>query len=247
MTSTSRLRHAADPSENIAMVRATGPSGLVQDIPPPDLEAFLGTLRGPALRPGTKVYEEARVVFNAMHDQHPGLIVRCSGTADVVAALEFAADRKLLLATRAGGHSVASNSSCQGGLVIDLSGMTGIHVDPVGRTVRVQGGATWGGVDRETQLHGLAVPGGAVSTTGVAGLTLGGGIGWLRRKHGLSCDSLLSVEIVTADGQVRTASAKEHPRAGPHGRSSRRGARPRRRVDNALPPVREGRAARPPA
>ena len=192
------------------MAQTSGPSGLVQDVNRQELEGFLSTLRGPALRPDTKAYEEARVVFNAMHDQRPGLIVKCSGTADVVAALKFAADKRLLVATRAGGHSVASNSSCQGGLVIDLSEMTGVYVDPVGRTVRVQAGATWGDVDRETQLHGLAVPGGAVSTTGVAGLTLGGGIGWLRRKHGLSCDSLLSVEIVTADGDVRTASAQEH-------------------------------------
>ena len=193
------------------MAQTPGPSGLVRDVKPQELEGFLSTLRGPALRPDTKAYEEARVVFNAMHDQRPGLIVKCSGTADVVAALRFVADKKLLVATRAGGHSVASNSSCQGGVVIDLSEMTGVHVDPVGRTVRVQAGATWGDVDRETQLHGLGVPGGAVSTTGVAGLTLGGGIGWLRRKYGLSCDSLLSVEIVTANGEVRTASPRQHP------------------------------------
>lgn len=192
------------------MAQASGPTGLIRDLGRQDLEAFLGTLRGPALGPEARGYEEARVVFNAMHDQRPGLIVRCSGTADVVAALKFAAEKGLLVATRAGGHSVASNSSCQGGLVIDLSEMTGVHVDPVGRTARVRGGTTWGEVDRETQLHGLAVPGGAVSTTGVAGLTLGGGIGWLRRKHGLSCDALLSLEIVTADGQVRTASTREH-------------------------------------
>jgi len=193
------------------MAHVSGPSGLVQDIGPQDLEGFLGTLRGPALRPDTKAYEEARVVFNRMHDCRPGLIVKCSGTADVVAAVKLAAEKKLLVATRAGGHSVGSDSSCQGGLVIDLSEMTGVYVDPAGRTARVQGGATWGDVDRETQLHGLAVPGGAVSTTGVSGLTLGGGIGWLRRKHGLSCDSLLSVEIVTADGQVRRANTQQHP------------------------------------
>lgn len=192
------------------MTRASGPIGLIRDQDPQDLEGFLSTLRGPALRPDTDAYERARVVFNRMHERRPGLIVKCSGTADVVAALKFAADKRLLVATRAGGHSVASDSSCQGGLVIDLSEMAGVYVDPVARTARVQGGATWGDVDRETQLHGLGVPGGAVSTTGVAGLTLGGGIGWLRRKHGLSCDSLLSVEIVTADGQVRTASPQQH-------------------------------------
>ncbi len=193
------------------MTQAFGPSGLVRDIDDQDLEGFLSTFRGPALRPDTKAYEEARVVFNRVHDRRPGLIVRCSGTADVVAAVKFAARKKLLVATRGGGHSVASDSSCQGGLVIDLSEMAGVYVDPVGRTARVQAGATWGDLDRETQLHGLGVPGGAVSTTGVAGLTLGGGIGWLRRKHGLSCDSLLSVEIVTADGQVLTASPQQHP------------------------------------
>jgi FAD/FMN-containing dehydrogenase len=193
------------------MPQTSGPSGLLEDVNREDLEGFLGTLRGSALRPDTEAYEKARVVFNRMHERRPGLIVKCSGTADVVAALKFAALKRLLVATRAGGHSVGADSSCQGGLVIDLSEMTGVHVDPVGRTARVQGGATWGDLDRETQLHGLAVPGGAVSTTGVAGLTLGGGIGWLRRKHGLSCDSLLSVEIVTADGQVRTASHKQHP------------------------------------
>ena len=193
------------------MAQTSGPSGLVKDVNRDDLEGFLSSLGGSALRPDTEAYEKARVVFNRMHDRRPGLIVKCSGTADVVAAIQFAARKKLLVATRAGGHSVASDSSCQGGLVVDLSEMAGVYVDPVGRTARVQGGATWGDVDRETQLHGLAVPGGAVSTTGVAGLTLGGGIGWLRRKHGLSCDSLLSVEIVTADGQVRTASPQHHP------------------------------------
>jgi len=193
------------------MTQASELFGLVRDVNREDLEGFLSTLRGPALRPDTEAYDEARVVFNKMHDRRPGLIVKCSGTADVVAAIKFAAVKKLLVATRAGGHSVASDSSCEGGLVIDLSDMAGVYVDPMGRTARVQGGATWGDVDRETQLHGLAVPGGAVSTTGVSGLTLGGGIGWLRRKHGLSCDSLLSVEIVTADGQVRTASATLHP------------------------------------
>jgi hypothetical protein len=122
------------------MAQASGPVGLVRDIDRQDLEGFLGTLRGPALAPETKAYEEARVVFNRMHDRRPGLIVKCSGTADVVAAVKFAATKKLLVATRAGGHSVASDSSCEGGLAIDVSEMIGVHVDPAGRTARVQGG-----------------------------------------------------------------------------------------------------------
>ena len=132
------------------------------------------------------------------------------GAADVVDAVNFAREHGLLLSVKGGGHNVAGNAVNDGGLVIDLSRMRGVHVDPKTRTVRVQGGATWGDIDRETQLFGLAVPGGVVSTTGVAGLTLHGGVGHLRRKHGLTIDNLLSVEIVTADGQLRTASATEN-------------------------------------
>jgi FAD/FMN-containing dehydrogenase len=145
-----------------------------------------------------------------MIDRRPALIARCIGAADVIAAVNFAREQELLVAVRGGGHNVAGSAVCDGGLMIDLSLMRGVHVDAKARTARVQGGATWGDVDRETQLFGLATPGGVHSLTGVAGLTLGGGYGWLRRKFGLSCDNLLAVEIVTADGQLLTASAAEH-------------------------------------
>jgi FAD/FMN-containing dehydrogenase len=138
------------------------------------------------------------------------MVARCSGPADVAAAVNFARIHNLLLSVRGGGHNVAGSALADGGLVIDLSLMNSVRVDPVARTVRVGGGATWGAVDRETQLFGLATPGGVISTTGVGGLTLGGGLGNLRRKYGTSCENLVSVDIVTADGQLRTASASEN-------------------------------------
>lgn len=174
------------------------------------LEQFARTIRGDVLRPGDPRYAE-KPIFNAMHQRRPALIVRCTGTADVVDALAFARERNLLVAVRGGGHSVAGHSSCDGGIVIDLTRMRGVDVDPESRTARVQGGALWGDVDRETQAFGLVVPGGVVSETGVAGLTLGGGEGWVRRKYGLTIDSLLSARVVCADGSVRTASATSEP------------------------------------
>jgi FAD/FMN-containing dehydrogenase len=180
-------------------------------LPEQELEEWAASLRGTALAPGDPGYEEARIVQNAMIDRRPGLVVRCAGTADVLDAVRFARDRGLLTAVRGGGHSVAGHSTCDGGLVIDLSPMRGVRVDPDRRTVRAQGGATWADVDRESQAFGLAVPGGIVSTTGVAGLTLGGGIGWLHRKHGLACDSLRSADVVTAQGELVTASESENP------------------------------------
>ena len=171
---------------------------------------FVAGLRGRVIQPGDGDYDDARTVMNGLIDRRPGLIVRPSGVVDVVAAVNFARTHGLRLAVRGGGHNVAGNAVCDDGVVIDLSSMRAVFVDPANRTVRAQGGATWGDVDRETQVHGLATPGGVVSTTGVAGLTLHGGIGHMRRKHGLSLDNLLSVEIVTADGQVRTASEREH-------------------------------------
>jgi FAD/FMN-containing dehydrogenase len=183
------------------------------DITVPDeetIKTFAASLRGPVLRPGDREYDAARAIQNGLIDRRPGLIVRCTGTADVIAAVNFAREHNLLLAVRGGGHNVAGNAVCDDGLVIDLSAMRAVHVDPRTRTVRVQGGATWGDVDRETQVFGLAVPGGVVASTGVAGLTLHGGMGHLRRKHGLSLDNLLAVDIVTADGQLRRASAEEH-------------------------------------
>lgn len=174
------------------------------------IEEFRGRLRGALLMPGDRLYDEARTVRNGLIDCHPALIARCSGTADVVECVNVAREQGLLLSVRGGAHNVAGNAVNDGGLVIDLSGMRGVFVDPAARTARAQGGATWGDIDRETQLYGLATPGGVVSTTGIGGLTLHGGYGHLRRKHGLSLDNLLSVEIVTADGQVRTASAAEN-------------------------------------
>jgi hypothetical protein len=149
-------------------------------------------------------------VFNAMFDRRPGLIARASSTTDVVAAVAFARARGLPVAVRGGGHSVAGYSSIEGGLLIDLGAMRKVRVDPDSRRAWVQGGATWGEVDKETQVHGLATTGGRVTDTGVAGFTLGSGSGWLERMHGLSCDNLLSAEVVTADGRVLRASATEN-------------------------------------
>ncbi len=175
------------------------------------LDAFDGRLRGPLITPEDAVYDETRRVWNGMIDKHPALIARCTGAADVIDAVNFAREHELLVAVRGGGHNVAGQGVCEGGLVIDLSSMRGVRVDPEARTVRVQGGATWGDLDRETQAFGLATPGGVVSTTGIAGLTLGGGLGWLRRKYGLSCDNLISADVVTADGELREASTDENP------------------------------------
>jgi FAD/FMN-containing dehydrogenase len=177
---------------------------------PEATEAFAAGHRGAVLRPGDQWYDDARAIWNGLIDRRPALIVQCSGAADVVDAVNFAREQNLLLSVKGGGHNVAGNAVNDGGLVIDLSQMRGVHVDASTQSVRAQGGATWGDCDRETQLHALAVPGGVVSTTGIAGLTLHGGVGHLRRKHGLSIDSLLSVEIVTADGQLRRASATEN-------------------------------------
>jgi FAD/FMN-containing dehydrogenase len=174
------------------------------------IEEFRSHLRGPLLTAEDPDYDEARAVRNGLIDRRPALIARCSGTADVVACVNFAREHGLLLSVRGGAHNVAGNAVNDGGLVVDLTNMRGVYVDPDARTVRVQGGAVWGDVDHETQLFGLAVPGGVVSSTGIGGLTIHGGYGHLRRKYGLSLDSLVSVEIVTADGQVRTASATEN-------------------------------------
>ncbi|HLG08710.1 MAG TPA: FAD-binding oxidoreductase [Gaiellaceae bacterium] len=175
------------------------------------LEELRTATRGYVLTPGDEAYERVRAPYNAMQTDQPGLIVQCSGTADVVDAVNFARSNGLEVAVRGGGHSVAGLSSSNGGMLIDLSLMNGVFVDADARLARVQGGALWGDVDRETQLHGLAAPGGIVSDTGVAGLTLGGGEGWLRRKYGLSCDNLVAAEVVGADGQVRIASTDSNP------------------------------------
>ena len=174
------------------------------------LQGLAERVRGPILRPEDEGYDDARAIWNGLIDRRPALIVQCTGTADVVDAVNFARDQNLLLSIKGGGHNVAGNAVNDGGLVVDLSRMRGVEVDPGTRTVRAQGGVTWGDLDRETQLFGLAVPGGVVSTTGIAGLTLHGGAGHLRRKHGLSIDNLLSVGIVTADGEYRRASTTEN-------------------------------------
>jgi FAD/FMN-containing dehydrogenase len=167
-------------------------------------------LHGTVICPGDEGYDDARALWNAAHDKHPALIVRAAGPADVAAALRFARSEKLEVAVRGGGHSIPGFSGVDGGVVIDLSTMRGILVDPVGRRAIVQGGATWRDVDVETQAHGLATTGGLVSTTGVAGFTLGGGIGWLMRRYGLASDNVIAADVVTADGEMVRASADEN-------------------------------------
>jgi len=177
----------------------------------PVLEVLRGELRGAVLGPDDPDYETARKVHNGMIDKRPAVIARCTGVADVMAALQFGRERELPIAVRGGGHNVGGKAVCDDGIVIDLSPMKGIRVDPERRVARAQAGLTWGEFDRETHAFGLATTGGAVSTTGIAGLTLGGGLGWLQRKYGLTCDNLLSADIVTADGQFLTASETENP------------------------------------
>jgi len=161
--------------------------------------------------PGDPGYDESRALYNAMIDKRPAVIARCRSTVDVAVALEFARSSKLAVAVRGGGHSGPGFGSVDGGLVIDLSPMSGIEVDADRRTARVQGGATWGQVDAATHAHGLATPAGVIASTGVGGLTLGGGHGYLSRKHGLTIDNLLEAEVVLADGRVVTTSESRHP------------------------------------
>lgn len=174
------------------------------------VQEFKASLRGELLLPGDEGYDEARKIWNGMIDKRPALIARCAGVADVIDAVNFARTHNLLVSVRGGGHNVAGLAVCDGGIMIDLSLMKSVHVDPKARTARAQSGATLGDLDHETQVFGLAVPAGIVSTTGIAGLTLGGGIGWLTRKYGLTIDNLLSVDIVTADGRFLTASKTEN-------------------------------------
>ncbi len=174
------------------------------------VRALTADFRGELIDPGHPSFDAARRVWNGSVDRKPALIARCDGVADVVAAVRVAAEHDLLVAVRGGGHSFPGLSTCDDGLVIDLSGMSAVRVDEPRRTAWVQGGATWSTFDRETHLHGLATPGGLISSTGVAGLTLGGGIGWLNRAYGLSCDNLLAAEVVTAPGEVVRASKDEH-------------------------------------
>jgi FAD/FMN-containing dehydrogenase len=167
-------------------------------------------LRGELLTPESAGYDEARTLWNAMIDRRPALIARCAGAADVMRAVRFASSNELLLAVRGAGHNIAGKGVCDGGLLIDLSSMRSVHVDSRNKTVRVEPGATLGDLDDETQVYGLATPVGINSTTGIAGLTLGGGFGWLSRKHGLTIDNLRSADVVTAKGEIVTASADEN-------------------------------------
>ena len=170
-----------------------------------------GKFQGRLIGPKDGTYDEARKIWNGMIDKRPALIAQCAATSDVVAVINLVRDKDLAVAIRAGGHNVSGNATCDDGVVIDLRLMKGVSVDPDRRIARAQGGVTWGEYDRETQRHGLASPGGAISTTGIAGLTLGGGFGWLSRSYGLVCDNVVSAEVVTADGEVLTASVNENP------------------------------------
>lgn len=174
------------------------------------LAAFRQSFAGPILLPHDVDYDTERVIWNKMYDRKPALIARCTGVADVIDAVNFARTNRLLFTVRGGGHHVAGFAVQDDALLIDLSLMKGIHVDPQGRTVRAQAGVTLAELDRETQVFGLATPMGVVSETGIAGLTLGGGMGHLRRKYGLACDNLIGADIVTADGEFRHLSAKEN-------------------------------------
>ena len=173
-------------------------------------QALNRQLRGELLRPGDGGYEGARSVWNAMVDRRPSLIVRSAGVADVINSVNFARTNNLPVSVRAGGHNVAGSAVCDGGIMLDLSRMKSVRVDPVSRTARAEPGLVWGEFDRETQAFGLATNGGACSGTGIAGVTLGGGEGWLMRKYGLALDNLASVDVVSADGQLRKASPNEN-------------------------------------
>jgi FAD/FMN-containing dehydrogenase len=172
--------------------------------------AFRTKFRGELIRPNDEAYDKARAVFNGMIDRRPALIARPTGAADVIEAVNLARESGLPLAVRCGGHSLAGSSVCDDGLVIDLSHMRGVRVDPTARTARANAGVVWGEFDRETQLFGLATPGGRVTTTGLGGFTLGGGYGWLSPRFGLTCDNLISADVVTADGRLVTASEDEN-------------------------------------
>ena len=173
-------------------------------------DEFVAGLYGIALTPESDGYEAARKVWNGMIDKRPAIIVRCGGVSDVVNAVKFAREHELMIALRGGSHSIAGHGTCDGGIVIDLSSMKGVRVDAENKTAHAQAGLTWAELDNETLVHGLATPGGTVSNTGIAGLTLGGGLGWLMGKHGLSCDNVVSFDVVTADGDVITADQNQH-------------------------------------
>ena len=184
---------------------------VMQSLDADSVEHLRTTFRGPLILPGDREYESSRVVWNAIADRYPALIARCTRVEHVIAAVRFAREHDLVIAVRGGGHSVAGFSTCDGGVVLDLSGMRAVKVDPAKRTARVEGGALLEQLDRAAQEFGLACPVGVVGHTGVAGLTLGGGMGRLQRKHGFTIDNLLSVDLVTADGTLHHASAEDDP------------------------------------
>ncbi len=181
------------------------------DLQTTTIEELKATFRGEILLPGNDSYENARQIWNSMFDRRPAIIARCVGTRDVINAVNFARNNNLITAVKGGGHNSVGTAVWDNGMMIDLSLMRRVIVDQQNKTAKVDGGCLLGDVDSETQLYGLAVSAGIVSHTGVGGLTLGGGFGWISRKHGLSVDNLISAEVVTADGQVVTASAKENP------------------------------------
>jgi FAD/FMN-containing dehydrogenase len=174
------------------------------------VEELRESLRGELLSPSDAGYHEARSLWNALCDKRPALIVRCAGVSDIIRAVNFARTHSIPVAVRGGGHNVSGSGACDGGLMLDMSRLKSVRVDPVSRTARAEPGLTWGEFDRETQAFGLATTGGICSATGIAGVMLGGGFGWLMRKHGLALDNLVSVDVVSTDGQLRTASATEN-------------------------------------
>src|SRR5438093_8261439 len=175
------------------------------------VEGLRARFRGALLRSGEEGYDEARRIWNGAIDRRPALIARCAGADDVVEAVRFARERDLLVSVRGGGHAVAGHAVCDGGLMIDLSFMKSVRVDPAAQTARAAGGVLWGELDRATQQFGLATTGGVISRTGIGGLTLGGGLGHLMRKHGLTVDNLKSVDLVTADGNRTHVDSKTDP------------------------------------
>ena len=185
--------------------------GTALRLPESAISALGASLRGDLIRPLDPGYDRARTIWNGMIDRRPALIARCHNAADVIQAVDFARAHNILVSVRGGGHGVSGNAICDGGVVVDLSQMTSIEVDTRQRTVRAEAGALLGDLDRETQAFGLAVPAGTVTETGIAGLTLGGGLGWLMRKHGLTCDNLIGVDMVTAAGELIHANDSTHP------------------------------------
>ena len=193
--------------ESLQAVTTNGRETALDEAP---IQEFAERLRGPLILPEHEAYDDARALYNGMIDKHPCLIARCANVADVMASVTFAREHNLLLAVRGGGHNGPGHALCDGGLVVDLSQMRGVRVDPDARTAQVEGGATWGDVDHATHAFGLATVSGVISTTGVGGLTLGGGHGYLSRRYGLTIDNLLSADVVLADGSFVTASEDEH-------------------------------------